>query len=167
MPTIEELKSLVSEFRSQGVSEEEIRQTLVEMNVDKGIIEQLLGSSSGDTQTDHVEEPQEEDSNATSEEPPVPPLPEEPPEEADQEVETLPVIQTEEKVEELHKKVEDLHKSVARSEHILEIKERLLEIEKDMKELKAQMKAVQKLLQEILNTERNILLDLYEKAKKR
>ena len=43
MPEVAELKQLVNEFRAQGVSEEEIKKALLEMNVEPSIVEQLLG----------------------------------------------------------------------------------------------------------------------------
>ena len=167
MPSIEELKALVKEFKEEGVSEEEIRKTLQEMNVDTSTISALLGEA----ETPPKEEKKEEEGEVKIPEPeevPVPPLPREPPEEeTDKEIEQLPHLETAEHVKEIHRKVEELHTAVAKTDDIVEVKERLAIIEEDVKELKGMLKAIQKLLQEILNTNRSILVDLYEEAKKK
>lgn len=165
MPSIEELKALVKEFKEEGVSEEEIRKTLQEMNVDTSTISALLGEA----ETPPKEEEKESEVKIPEpEEVPIPPLPQEPPEEeADKEIEQLPHLETAEHVKEIHRKVEELHTAVAKTDDIVEVKERLAIIEEDVKELKGMLKAIQKLLQEILNTNRSILVDLYEEAKKK
>jgi len=164
VPSIEELKALVSEFRSQGVSDEEIRETLKEMNVGSDVIESLLGASESPPSTPEETQQPEPEPEPSPEEIPVPPLPQEPPE-GPQEVEILPHIETAEHVKELHRKIDTLHEKVPSSDELIEIKERLYNVEEELRKLHGMMEGLKKLLQEILNTERSILVDLYERSK--
>lgn len=159
MPEVAELKELVKEFRAQGVSDEEIRKALVEMDVEPSVVEQLLG---GGEVEEHAEKEMVEEVHEAVPQPEKIEV-----EPVDREFsETLPAIEAIEHVKEVKKKVEELHTKVATVEHTVDISSRLMSMELDIKEIKAQLQAVKKLLQEILNTERNILLDLYERAKK-
>ncbi len=168
MPNIDELKSLVRDLRSQGVSDEEIRKTLLEMDVEPSLVNDLLGGSSPPLEVTTPENPPQEPAPPEGGDiPVVPPLPATPPEEPPSPVEHLPSLETAEKVDSLHRKVDSLHQNVARRDDIAIIKEEIAELRADLRDVKAALKAVQKLLQEILNTERSILLDLYEKAKKK
>jgi len=87
---------------------------------------------------------------------------------------TPPILEEEsvpaEKLEEIHSKVDALHKVVTSSSNlrddIAEVKEMLRELKRDMHEVKSMFSAIQHLLQQILETDRSILVDLYEKSKK-
>ncbi len=156
MPSIDELKTLVKEFRSQGVSEEEIKKALLDMNVESSMVEQLLGG----------EEEKEKDVEIPSpEEVPKPSVPEEPPE-VPEVVETS-TIPTEVKLNEIKQSVSKIEAHAEKLSDVEEMRAKLSSMADDITEIKAQLRAIQKLLREILNTERSILLDLYEKTKGR
>ena len=253
MPSQEELARIIKEMRSQGLSDEEIRETLEDMGVPSEVIESLVGAadkgsspsaskqSSADSSSDELLPTSESKSSDISLTKPsrsdtasnVPskqnllddiisekgaapesksssspvlaqsqpgdaesssqsgdlfprrPSPKDAPPESkpaipphsdndfSASIATPPIIEEDsvpsEKIDEIHTKVDALHKTLAPDalrDDVAEVKEMLRELKSDIRDVMAMFLAVQKLLQEILDTDRSILLDLYEKSKK-
>ncbi|HIP74224.1 MAG TPA: hypothetical protein EYH14_01055 [Euryarchaeota archaeon] len=207
MPSQEDIARIIEEMRSQGLSDDEIRETLEDMGVPAEVINSLVGSGSAESSARAPKEPvasppvtqspasssddlfaDEQHTSSTSVVPASsPPEPEQsepqkeepaasppPKEEFSASIATPPIIEEEsvpvEKLDEIHTKVDALHKTLSSDslkDDIAEIKEMLRELKEDIRDVKTFFSAIQKLLREILDTDRSILLDLYEKSKKR
>lgn len=203
MPSREELARIVEEMRSQGLGDDEIRETLEDMGVSSDAIASLLGGTPGKPEEEPAPSPPPRQSAPSSDdlfpstsqpkdvlssllsseqkplerpaEPSPPPSPkEEPPkEDFSASITTPPILEEEsvpsEKLDEIHTKVDALHKTLSSAslrDDVVEIKEMLRELKKEIREVKAMFLAIQKILQEILDTDRSILVDLYERSKK-
>jgi len=89
-------------------------------------------------------------------------------------VTTPPILEEEsvpaEKLDEIHSKVDALHRALSSSDTLrddmAEVKEMLRELKRDLHDVKSMFSAIQHLLQQILETDRSILVDLYEKSKR-
>ena len=258
MPSQEELVRIIGEMRSQGLSDDEIRETLEDMGISSDVIESLIGaadkggsnslpepsppktpkqsaadspsddlisklphsndaasgpSSESKPSDDHIPENDAEPESKPSDELFSQPHPSkgdassspsesktsedlipknnppsstssspEPTHAADPShseddfsasIAAPPIIEEEsvpsEKIDEIHTKVDALHRTFspdALRDDVVEVKEMLRELKSDIRDIMAMFLAIQKLLQEILDTDRSILLDLYEKSKK-
>ncbi len=86
-------------------------------------------------------------------------------------VATPPLVEEEDRrLSEIHEKVHEIHSAVASgnlSDEIAEINDLLHEVASDVKELKAMYSAIQRILQQILETDRSLLVNLYEDARKK
>ncbi len=169
MVALEQLKALVSRLRSEGISEEEIAQTLREMGVDDTTISSLLGSAPTEKEPEQMTT--EAPTATSAEELLPPPAPEST--SAVEEVRQTPSpeeditkLMLHEHAEKLEKIEQKITAATVSPDDLAEIKEMLREIKKELREYKAYFSAIQKLLNEILQTDRSILVDLYERAKK-
>ena len=116
-------------------------------------------------------------SPATTETPnaPAPGMPSAPPaapaEEFHATVTAPPLVEDEDRrLSEIHEKVHEIHSAVASgslAEEIAEINDLLHEVASDVKELKAMYSAIQRILQQILETDRSLLVNLYEDVRKK
>lgn len=214
MPSPEELARIIKEMREQGLTKEEIRETLADMGVSPDVVDAALAGKPVEVQTSPPAK-EEEKTPPPAPEPPAPsrdedlfapspvpskdvlselmsappssqegtpgeapevppPAQEAPPkEEFSADLATPPVLEEEsvpsEKLEEIHSKVDALHRAVTSDtlrDDIAEVKELLRELKKEIHNVKSMFSAIQHLLQQVLETDRSILVDLYEKSKK-
>ena len=82
-----------------------------------------------------------------------------------------PLVEDEDRrLSEIHEKVHEIHSAVASgslAEEIAEINDLLHEVASDVKELKAMYSAIQRILQQILETDRSLLVILYVDVRKK
>ncbi len=156
MPSVEELRSLVERLKESGVGEEDIRKTLEEMEVGEDVINSLLGSP-----TDVPEPPPPDEENVEIEEPEsvidAEPL--------ERVVEEQELLETSEKVEEVKRSVELLKEEVPSKEEVRSLRERLEEIERKINDIDARLYTLEKVMKDILDTTRTLLVELYRKTR--
>ncbi len=244
MPSPQELAKIIAEMRSQGLTKDEILETLRDMGVPDDAIAQALGgefpgpsaapsaspavsapapasvpaqqspsqpqqpkgatprseddlfapspapakdvlselmTAGPSTASREQESPQAESTSQPSSPAPAqslapspPSQPLQPRDDFSSSVATPPILEEEsvpsEKLDEIHQKVDALHRALSSSDSIrddvAEVKEMLREIKRELHDVRSMFSAIQHLLQQILETDRSILVDLYEKAKK-
>ncbi|NPA76698.1 MAG: hypothetical protein GXN93_03000 [Candidatus Diapherotrites archaeon] len=222
MPSDEELAKAIAEMRKQGLSDDEIRDTLADMGAAPDVIARLLGgsaspapaleasTSSATAATEPVDAPpdttpakeasdaQDSDdlfasmsaggsdvvssligegssesqpddaSDSDTAVPAVQPVSVAPKPLAPPPVKGIPAADVSQTVVQ-HASNAPASSSASTSvsfDDIAEIKEMLRELKKELRDQRAMLSALQKILQEILDTDRSLIVGLYEKAKK-
>ncbi len=166
----DDLRNIIEQMRAQGISDEDIRVTLRDMGVDDALINKLLGSKEGDRQAPvpalpKTAPPTSQAPLVPGEETPRTPQSTSPPVEHEElpEISALAAVGASSKMEELAKKVDSLHEKLDISpfrDDLLEIKEDLKEIKQEIEELKGMLNGFKKILQEILDTGRSVLVEM-------
>jgi len=164
----DDLRNIIEQMRAQGISDEDIRVTLRDMGVDEALINKLLGSKDRQAPVPALPKtapPTSQASLVPGEETPKTPQSTSPIVEHEElpEISALAAVGASSKMEELAKKVDSLHEKLDISpfrDDLLEIKEDLKEIKQEMEELKGMLNGFKKILQEILDTGRSVLVEM-------
>ncbi len=153
----EDLRQIIQQMRAQGISDDDIRATLRDMGVDEALITKLLGEKAA-PQPPSPSSPAPAPTSEPASAPEPTPEPSPPPE-----IAALAAVEASSRVEELEKKVQTLHEKLDKTplaDDIAEIKEMIRELRRDLEEIRGMMNGFKKILQEILETGRSVLVSL-------